>query len=395
MIFYTIKWHEEKHMTSFSFTPVSEDYLRIIDHRFLTMTVSFCHVPSEKARMAAIRFYDFVNIFSQGAFVSSWLLSDKPAKNIPENIRCAKHIPDLLVEMNVKTPTIRTVTDMRKADRKVIYGRDIPIMHWSSDYDAYYYKNVVPYLSSPAEYKQSLLRLFKEPGKKNLMNNLGHDVSGLFFYSPNSLGSNMGQGTIRLTIHAGCISKQSQNAANVLLEEVKALCQLLNNANGTVELTPFPTTSAYSKYFIGDSTLPPDFIQKLPPVPDDCCPRDWYKFCYLETYAWATVISPVTQAQLIHDNSSMESEKSLSIEHLSNSSLCVSLRKPIDQVDVADLAIVKKQLYPAMFPSKREFKINCSPMYRPRTYWELLPIDEDEITIHDGKVIYHHRDYSF
>ena len=378
-------------MCSLSFFPVSEDCFKIIDQRFLRMEIKYCHVSREIARKAELLFYEFVNRFSQNSFIIDWLLSGKPTKNIPEIISSAINLPDLIVQMNIRTSKMRTRTDLRKTYRNRLYDLSLPIMHWSADFDAYYSKTVEPYLSSHVEFKQALLRLFHEPGKKNLMNNLGHDADGLFNFFPNRFGSNMGHGTINFTVHAGCISGQIPLAANLFWEEVKELCQLLNNAKGTVELTPLSITSAYTKYFIDNSSLSCDLVQKLPPVPDDCYLRNWYEFCYLNNYAWATVISPITQALLTQDNKLMESNASLSIEHLSNSSLCVSLRKPIDQVDVADLAIVKKLLYPAMYPGKRDFTINCDPIHRPRSYWELLPIDEDEITIQGGKVIYHHR----
>lgn len=381
-------------MSNIHFQTMAGKLHQASDCRVLYFEIEFNDVALDVLIEAGKAYYSGIESFFEEQFVSRWNVNDKSAtgKNIFDKISKSDGMLSIIVEANRRTGTIQRKCDLAAFQRQLLFDLTIPKNpRCSLDFMRYYQKTVKPAVMSSAELKNAILQLFAEENKRNIGYYHIFDANGLF-YALCENPDNLYHGTVSFEIGIGCISESLSHAGRVLTDILLSLCRILKDANGRVGLCPWPKPgrfrNAYMKYF-GWDYWQDALLRETIPQPENGM-NDQAKYEYLCGYDWANVLSKHMKESLCSKPHQSFDPNILETKSTETGGLFLRLNIEIERTDVAEMACLKRLLYPVLFPGGSIFTTRIQDAYHsagflPRAGWELCPIDEDEIII-DGNV---------
>ena len=242
--------------------------------------------------------------------------------------------------------------------------------------------------------KEALLHVFNESNRKKLARWRDHDVGGIFFSHRHENYPDLYWGEFEFKIAYSCLGSHGISVSEKIAETACQIARDYTNVNARVALTPMWFTSPCSGHMKYFGILPNGFFSSQNNFNNHECRT----FFYSRGAEWVNILSPL-QLSHIHDfEGKAKKYPQISVETFAGGGKSVRLNKCIDQVDVIDLADIKKLLYDALWPGestmpfKYLFDPNCY-MYRtkPRPEWERVPIFEDEITVFEDRIVFQHK----
>lgn len=384
-------------MHQIQFHTLADQLGSCVDGRVLYLNLEYCNVPFELMKETAIAFYQFTSDFYQDQFVSQWCFSGGERLYYPRDVirelKDDRSIAIFNVEANVKTPSCYSKMHFREFKRRLLYDTTLRRQEYALDFDAYYKSRIEPVLMDAERLREATIKLFLEQDRKPFLTYNTADSNGGFFSMPEQLGSTYYHGSLSLSIAVGCLGDRLNHAAKIFADELQNLCVLLGTASGRVSVCPYA-------YAIGNNVYTRYYRERDLPVideemPERILPHNWNRVAYLRGFEWANVLSPQAAKKIAPALVSKSAEGAVSVEMLSNHGAFVQLNMPIDAVDVDDLLILKRFLYPALYPGKSSTAA-VTPVIRgltpaqffPRCRWERIPFFPEEIKVENGLIIF-------
>jgi len=109
-------------------------------------------------------------------------------------------------------------------------------------------------------------------------------------------------------------------------------------------------------------------------------PVDWLPYHYLLGAEWGNLISKHTMELLPGMVEKAKLNDKMIVKEFGKGSCFIKLRKPIMDITLSDMFMLKDLLYPALIPGYRWIPSN-PPVWRIRERWELMPLLDNEIEV--------------
>jgi len=269
------------------------------------------------------------------------------------------------------------------------------------DYPAYFASHFPPKCSEPEQLKQSLLRTFNEPGHKSLGFVRGLDLTGGFFGSISTTEPGIYQGKVCLTAVLACIAAHFPEFISVLEAFAVHTAETYGRMNALlgVDVGPMSTDcNPYRMYFshISREQIANTSANGIPFVASDVYP--YYFLCGM---SWLNIVSANTRTLIPNALELAANNPDLIARNLKNGSLYLRCAADPLNTDIPDIQQGKRILYNALYPGRQQLRISdlydtafYSPPAKPRTNWELVPVDAEEIEVTDTLITLQHKNYN-
>lgn len=374
------------------YTSVAERVGEIIDSRCLTMAVEFYNLTHN----------DVLNLFQDVTLVLDQLFGDavisvssingkRVAKEKIHNFareafdeKCwFLYGLDAFVTSNI-VYNRKTLTAFLKARKTDPFINGSVFSDTAIDYPTYWEQHFHDMDAQDPAVRQKLLNLFQEKGKFCSSHYSLPDLQALYSANPYSQKKGLYYGHFFLDCSAFCFSRYLNELALRLADFVKSVAMQYVNVNGRVHLQPSSLSpkSAHMGYFSGRACLDGSHEEA------QCTKKEWYETYYLPGSEWFNVVSPLVRTHL--PNLYPGQGEGYTIEMIGAGSLVVQSNTNITGYDVDDARILKKLLYPALYPGCRVFSLRkmLHPgdekfilKMCPRSAWEIIPIFDEEMKI--------------
>ena len=384
------------------FQTLSDQLGKLTDQRRLFFEIEFHRVSTETAKQAEISFFELLSAFFEQQFVTIWKFGSRAVsgKRILEEIETSQtFVTSISVQANVRSEKIKTKKDFREYLHKRLYYVRAKLPAPTETYLRYFDEHIRPRVGRDDELKTALLLLFREEPRANYDEWNGIDADGQFLASARDPTDPLRHGSIKFSIALECLVNNIDQTAENFLRFVEKLCGILRNANGRVGICTRARWGArhfsdYSSYFSQDyHTTNAGFDQSHLAVP--AAPSEWYPFYYIHGAEWGNVISPLTQRLLPGIFEKVPA--TITRIELRNGGLVVQSKHSISDFTMNDCAEMKCILYPALYPgcSRRVLTPSMSMQelwaHGPRSHWEMVPVDENELTVIESTAFFHHN----
>lgn len=233
----------------------------------------------------------------------------------------------------------------------------------------------------PEQLKQSILRIFRETGKKQIGGYYTADVSTVFSIYPYRNHPNLYHGTICISFSAFCLNSRLDEMAEYFAQFAEYLSRTYRKLNIQVALRPYHGSTTPYMHLFGAHSRTDGSHEDV-----NCMANEWYPTYYLQGVEWYNSLSPLTQQHLSHSAVS----EVFQIKETAEGALTVKATKPISRFDIPDAVEMKKWLLPTLYPGMNDFRLRSlfydsiapkSMSTFPRCTWAILPVFEDEIYI--------------
>lgn len=370
------------------FKSMADKLYTITDCRSIYLEVQFHKTTVDALKEGAIRFVQFVHELIGKSIVVKWTLGDKTISEnkLNDTIRNLTRPVSFFAEGNVITPYVHNKQTLHQFQKTLQYDWTIPRAQQSADYWEFIDRRFKD-CSSDSAFKEAVCDLFHESNRINLNYYNTYDLQCSFFST--SYWDSPGQchGSISAALGLGCTVGFEQNIADFFVDFMKELCPVLGLANGRVGIAPNPGGKYYSPYmqYFGMGHVYGDHSHKE----ENCLPNEWYPYYYLCGVEWGNIISTLTQKHLPMLRKNLQEQETVFSQELSNGGLFVGLNKPILQIELPDMFILRNLVNEALYPGEgREYDLSelrkHGNTFLPRHGWELVPIYNDEIIVKKG-----------
>lgn len=375
-------------MDYIEYRSMSEELYAPTDCRVIFVTANYVTNTRASAIQAAQKLCRFIINLQDGQFVSRWHYKnrEKSDRGIFEWMDTFDDSFSFWNESNVKSQYIYNVKTFHDYSKTLRYDYDVIQLYGlpSIDYPEYISELLSIPPQSPEEWKEKALLLLRESPRINQNYYNNYDMTCLFDCHRVSANELRGQFTIQMAV--GTANGQEQKVAEAFAEFLQEESLILNDVSGQVGISPWPSgfgSTPYMRYFGNPPSAMTDEERR----------RSIYE--YLCGVEWGNLVSSSIRPKLTAQEKKISTTQGVKQINLENGSTFIHLEKPINQVGVQELALVKQLLYPALFPGESEFVIatTFSPeatRFSLRRLWENVPVSEDEITISSGKIVFHH-----
>lgn len=349
-------------------------------------------------------------------FVSKWHFNGKPAgmKGLPDKISdaagrltgVAPNGLDFDFSAMAKSSAICNQAALSKYlsfRRMGLPYTFIPPMYQECaiDYPSYFSEHLAPNRDSPEKIKQALLTLLNEPDHQSRGYSEALDLHGGFLGVKDFINPGTYSGRLSVSAALACII---ENLADILAlyesfavhtaETYGTINALLGVDVDTLSLDCNP----YMKYF---PHIASDNLPKFTKDGNPFLATAWFPYHYLCGMAWLNIVSAETRMEIPNAMEHALNTQGLVAKNLKKGALYLRCETDPLYTDVSDMAKVKGILYNALYPGRIQIPISrlfdttaFAPPTKPRANWELLPIQEDEITVTDTAVCFQHRNYN-
>ncbi len=355
-----------------------------IDCRKIILSGTFYSLLNIQANELVQDYYSFIQeCFSENC-VMDWeilprklsVLSDKTAL---VNLQKQHDNYGLFLDAYVKSNTVfnkRTLNSFNRykehpAKLGYILGTEMSI-----DYPNYYDKIIKPFVKDSKEYKWALLQLFNLEKMVHFGEYYSSDIQGTCLKRKIDENGELFIGEFSLSIGLFCLEEEN-SWTNRLLEFGKELSLKYQNVNIQIEINPRIETymSYYGKY------INPGIMNKNDTILWDCATH-----LYFTGVGWAHIASPATleleTIRFVNPKNGIVHK-----EALSNGARMIRVKTPISDVRISDLKEMKRHIYSLIMPRKNKPGVQ----ERPRCYWEMIPVFDNELTIIDGEFHLEHK----
>lgn len=374
-----------------------------IDSRDLTIAIEFYQMSFEQLTSLAIDTSTLIERITNDNFVSKWRFNSKAIKgrsvirNIQKHSYAQKPIDYSCYGFAI-SPIVYDDSTLRKQysyiqhDFSCLVNADPGL---SVDFGSYW-DELFPNGREPNELViRKLQQLFLEEGRKHTTVYTAPDFRATFFSRHYTKRSQRYCGKFSFSISAYCLGKMVSGCADLILSELRQMANQYTSMNARVMLQPFASNnvgqSPHMRYFAEpygrDGSHEEVGLE----------PSEWYPFYYLCGIEWANIVSPLAQTHLIEQSIYSCTHEECITESLNCGSLLVKSAKPIAEFGVNDLLLLKRHLYPALYPGKSSiplsflFRKETNNFFRasfPRSNWANIPILDGEISIIGSDLVF-------
>lgn len=370
----------------------------LVDCRRLTLSLCFYQLDQERVIDLSERFFqwmydrtgtDFIyECFCDGKYINI----KKMVGQIAEKFDPAKGL-DIGIDADAVSPIVYNLTTLRKVHRFVCYEN--PEMLWGKlsfdmglDYPPFADRIFTKWRPNFEEIPAMAYQFFREPNRKLIAHSGDKDLYFSFDAIPYEKDPGQYYGSARISFGAVCLGARMESMANEMAQFSVLLAEKFTNLGAHVTLQP-GYKSTYLHYFGSD------LIHDGSHEDVGCSVKEWYPTYYVCDIAWMNILSPLSKQHIMPIPGDIEG---VVVKDLSCGGRVVQSPKTITQYDVADAYAIKKVLLPALYPgrsSRRSIRHwydheNKSKVYSfcPRSQWEIVPIDENEIKVYGTEMIY-------
>ncbi|MBR3586210.1 MAG: hypothetical protein IKO00_09330 [Oscillospiraceae bacterium] len=356
----------------------------IVDCRQIKLSGRYYSLPSITADRLVQEYYSFIMDCLAKNCVLTWSTSPRKVSLSDYSALCdfqnQFEVYDFYLYAFVKSDIVYNKKSLREYKRYQsntgIFG-SIPGANMSADYSKYYYRIVRPYIHEPVNYKKALLKLFNMEGKSLLGEYWASDIQ-VSCWKCRSRGNNgLYLGEFSLDVGVFSLDGTEDAWAERLLQFGKELSTKYENVNIQIEMNPSHDT--YTRYY-------GEYLKRGPLDLNDALLWECASHLYLMGVGWAQVISPATleleTVRVVDSEIGIVNE-----EQLSNGAKVIRANAPISNVGISDLKGIKRHIYSLIMPRKNKPDVQ----ERPRCYWEMIPVFDNELTIVDGEFRLEHK----
>lgn len=368
----------------------------IVDARYLRMDVDAFFLGRERSWEIVSRFVEWCSLTFGQSYVMDW--DEDGRKRRPERI--LEHLslndqPSVWFEGAVRSERIRNLTSLRKALRNYFSPMNIhTAAETSTDYVDFYRDRKRQLLSGACSWEEMVRRFFDEADRRYLDMAPFPDIQGSAMIFPDHGRQDSYHVDLSIMVSVHSLGSDIHMTADHMAKFLTEQALRYQNVNGYIAVTPLPTTESccgHMAYFGSFETK--DGSHRDAGMEEN----DWYPYYYIKGAEWFNVLSPLTRGRvptLLHDAAD---HPSLKVRELPNGCVTIQVDRPPHQVDVEDLVPVKRLLYKGLYPgmscfSKLRFwdEDDFSWLSKPRSFWECVPIFEDEIIVTEDMVVFKH-----
>lgn len=352
---------------------------QVIDNRRLIMHLSYFSLPLDKVHALANEFYLFVTHLLPN-FILDWKFQNRSFKDLTDVLRkkCRNNGSfNLLMRGNLICKEVYNKTTFRRYEHDILYPafpQHLRGTTESVDYPLLRRKRST-LTWDPILEKEAALELFNLEGKYYLADAIIPDALAFGNNAPMDLGEPLYYGDYLLMIPLYCLEDMVSHTADKLLRFCLELEGTFKNINASVELNP--EENCYTRYF--GYSVESGLAAELPY-------RNIARCLYFSEFGWGNVISQIT-ATLGIPRTGHEKNEYISTSETPSGGLCIRCDKPILETTIADLKIIKEAMYRVILP-----RYHILPGIRNlRSYWEVVPVFDDELTVYRIGYIFQHR----
>lgn len=268
-----------------------------------------------------------------------------------------------------------------------LLGNSLKMEFCANDYEEYF-QQCFCNIKDEKEIVQSVKNIINYPQTKSIARRPVFDFTLLSTFNVHKNNRSECYGKITVEIPIFTIGQETQNLANNFTLLLLALNSLFDNITGSVAIATKACIhrNTYMTYF-GDRIL------TLDPGKNDIPLKEITQTQYIDSVEWFNLISPMHAEQL---SGRKKEDGSYSIVDLSNGSQIIRSSKGLLETDIETIRQIKKYLYPVLFPGEEQYRI-CDVLSdkmnisKPRRYWELAPVLDNEILVENGNLIYRYN----
>lgn len=351
-----------------------------VDCRLLRFEGSYFQLDDKQADNLAIDLYSFFHDFFDADFIWDAKLQNKTIKDIRSAIASYKRENGaymLTMKGVLKNERIKSKTALRQYIQNWEYpSKPSGLKDENPEYQKYYDSNVMSCGSDLKEMKNAILELFSldvnpVPGDWLIL-----DQNGYLSNFPVSGKAMFFGGEFNFGISCYCLKSGIDAAAQKLDMFADRIQQKYRNVNVAISMDT-SWANSYDKIY-GTMPLIPKELQTLTGYYNVLLPR----LIYLHSPAWSTIVCPQTLKVLGTPETSKWGEK------INGDAMKYKIPKDISKTTIPDLKMIKKDIYSLIFPRKGIEHLNR----KPRKYWEVIPVFENEIEIlQDGVIQFTHH----
>ncbi len=375
------------------------DYLgESTDCRVIYLEIDFHKINLATMLESAMLFYNSIIHLLGNEFIAIWFQNGKKvaSNQMHDIVKVDQNRLNINFTANKKTQYVFDRTTMNKFGKSLKLGLAAGMVHttvnYSLDFPDYYEEKITPYLVDKQATLDAIIQLFSESKKKTAFYNT-FDAYGSFNGFSYEKNKTLYRGHMSFAIGIGCILGNKQLFVDKILAIMKEICSILISANARVGISPWPNGKYFSthmKYFGKKCHQDGSHIHA------DCMPGEWYQYYYLCGVEWANYISPLSKEHLTMEQINELLTSNLYCEQYDTGGLLIKSKKSLMETEIVDLKQIKRYIYPALYPGESEFSLflkfgETYPGWLPRANWEMVPMLNDEIDIHEGLAVFRHQ----
>lgn len=366
-----------------------------IDKRRVNFHLYYSMTSQAKMQELAERFFRYANGFLDERFCTRWIFGNRTVSSdkIPTLILKRGKTTEFYAEAFVRSDIVfnqKTLSDAYKMNQNLL-GFGFDDFFLAPDYRERFARF---FTSVPREeMKDALLEWFALPNRVEQGKIICFDAECSFCGEEYRFHEGYYYGEMSISVMAFCLGSEISAVTDGLLALAAEIAGNYENCNVTITLAPrisIESGSPHLAYFPQPTNVSTvvDGVTFLP--------SEYYRYAYLCGAEWGNILSTKLLERLPPRALDAANPEAIEVKYLSNGAASVKLRKQIGEVDVADLAEVKRLLYAALYPGERRIEKKYLTMdcrfssALPRGHWERVPIFPEEIVETEDAIIYRH-----
>ncbi len=362
----------------------------IVDCRMLQLECHFNRVTQQQLKVLALFYLIEVKELLVDAFFLDWSFQNRRVKEstLLKKLEKTETMCDFDFVGNVRTSCINNHKALDEYNQALFRRLTFegPMSEFSIDYWETF-NELFLHLTDLEEIHGNLLKLFQMEGRFYKQKWFGQDVIGHFFSCPYSKLRNLYYGHFEFRIALPCLGKSVVQFSNQLVDILEKSTEFALDISGRVTLSPIKPPSFcsdYMNYFGGWNRHCP--LGREPYMKES----EWNHACFLRGVDWYNLLSPLQASKL----KERLCHNGIHIKLLPNGGCAVTTKKDILQLQVSDLCLLKRFLYPIIYPGGFEIPIDallnprCTGyIVKPRQKWEAIPVLDEEIAIESDRIV--------
>lgn len=372
-----------------NFTSMHEFHKEIVDCRKVQIEIEFVNASLAQLRELALFCLHESKVLLEDAFVLTRIFRDHKRKyriseeKLAEKIEVAEGWFSFAMFGNTRTSPFNDSKKLKQYDKELEHAMLFDSSKFdriSADYMDYYHA-MFDGVTDPEALRQQLLKLFSIEQKYYKALWLGEDVFINMSSLPYRHRKDLFFGRFQFEIGILCLGEHVVDFSNKAVDFLVRASTIMSGISGRVLLNPLEYVpvgnSPYMDYFSGH---PRQYPAGRELYMED---HEWGKSCFLRGVEWFNLLSPLHTCYL--DGRKWREDVSVTV--LPNGGSTVTVKKDILNTQISDLKVMKRYLYPILFPGGINIPIihllnpsHKSIIVKPRMRWENVPIFAEELT---------------
>ena len=374
-----------------------------IDCRRLQLSVKYHLLNAAQVSQMCNETMRFLyDAFSSNA-IFDWMYGSKKVNSQKAlDLLCEPFAPNTEIRVGfsgyMPSDVIYNLTTLRKHERTITrveplyaYGWDAGFLE-SIDFPEYFDSCFAQGNLDNEEILDKIFNIFCQTNRRYTSFHVFADLGGSFCANPYKTRPGYYFGTASFWISAFCAEKAVDSLAEWFSLFAQRLSEKYININAHIRLQPQRTyENPYMRYF-GDNVVIDGTHSE-----NGCSPREWYPYYYLCGVEWLNILSPLTRGLLLSDPAEDQTRTQYIWRNLKGGGLLIKSAWPISSYDRVAALEIKNIILDTLYPGKTAIpmkglfpKSGGRRIYSwcPRSDWEVVPIERDEIGIIGTDLVY-------